>query len=365
MSALLVLASFGVGGAERVVVQLANELAHRVPTTLAVVDAEGPLRDLVDPAVELVDLGAGRVRSAAAPLRRLVRARRPDVVLSSQTHVNLLTAGLAPLHPAGVRTVVREAEVRGTRSRTDRAIRLAHRTLYRTLDLVLASSPWMAADLATRHRGRIAVLPNPVDVSALRAAAVGAPPTLRPGRTFVHVGRLIAAKGARDVVDAFAAGADGQDRFVVVGDGPERAALETLVASRGLTDRVRLVGLDPRPGRHVAGADVLVSGSRTEGMPNVALEALAVGTPVLATDDLVTLASVADTFPPGALRQVPRAGLAAAIAATPMAADPDADGLRPSLLPAHHAPAQVVDRLLALLDGEDEDGGEQDRKSVV
>ena len=360
MSAVLVIASFGVGGAERVVVQLANELARRMPVSLAVIDAAGPLRDLVDPAVDLVDLDAGRVRSAAAPLRRLVRTRRPDFVLSSQTHVNLLTAGLSLADPTRVRAVVREAEVRGTRSRTDRAIRLAHRTLYRSLDLVIASSPWLADDLATRHRGRIAVLPNPVDVPALRAAAAGPPPGPQPGRTFVHVGRLIAPKGARDVVDAFAAGADQRDRLIVVGDGPERVALARHVAAQGLADRVRLVGLDPRPGRHVAGADALVSGSRTEGMPNVVLEALAVGTPVLTTDDLVTLASVADTFPPGALRQVPRAGLATALAATPRAGEPGPDGLRPSLLPAHHAPEQVVDRLLALLDrgdGNGRDGG--------
>ena len=352
MSALLVVASLGVGGAERVVVQLANELASRMPTTLAVVDASGPLHDLVDPTVDLVDLHAGRVRSAAGPLRRLVHARRPDLVLSSQTHVNLLTAGLAPFAPPGVRTIVREAEMRGARSRTDRAIRLAHRSLYRTLDLVLASSPWMAEDLATRHRGRIAVLPNPVDVPMLRAAATGRPSTPRPGRRFVHVGRLIAAKGTRDVLDAFTAGADGQDQLIIVGDGPERAGLEALVAARGLTDRVRLVGLDPHPSHHVADADVLVNGSRTEGMPNVVLEALAIGTPVLATDDLVTLASVADTFPPGALRQVPRSELPAAIAATPRLVRPDAGGLRPSLLPERHAPERVVDRLLALLDDE-------------
>jgi len=357
VSVLLVVASFGVGGAERVIVQLANGLARHVPTTLVVVDGEGPLRGLVGPDVALVDLGLKRVRQAARPIRRLVRERRPDVVLSSQTHVNLLMAGLAPLHPHGVRTVVREAELRHGRVRTDRLIRLAHRTLYRSLDLVLASSPWMAADLAARHRGRIAVLPNPVDVAALRASAASspapAPATTDPagGRTFVHVGRLIARKRATDVVAAFAAGADEADRLIVIGDGPQRIALEAQVAALGVEDRVRLVGLDPEPARTVARADVLVSGSFTEGMPNVVLEALAVGTPVLATDDLVTVASVAATFPSGALRQVPRADLARAIAATPAAPGvPGDDGLRASLLPEEHRPDRVAAQLLDLLD---------------
>lgn len=352
-SVLIVLASFGVGGAERVVVQLANTLARRLPTTLVVVDGRGPLRAHVQPAVELVDLQARRVRHAAGPLRRLIRTRRPSVVLSSQTHVNLLTTALAPLHPTGVRTVVREADLRRGRSRSDRSVRLAHRTLYRSLDLVLATSPWMAHDLATRHRGPIAVLPNPVDVPRLRAAAAAPSADANgSGRTFVHVGRLIAAKGAADVIEAFAKGATADDRLVIVGDGPEHDVLKARVATLGLTDRVRLVGLDPEPSRLVARADVLVTGSYTEGMPNVVLEALAVGTPALATDDLVTLASIAATFPAGALRQVPRAGLAAAIAATPRAVTRTAeDGLRPSLLPDHHLPERVVDRLLGLLDG--------------
>lgn len=356
MSVLLVIASFGVGGAERVIVQLANGLARHVPTTLVVVDGQGPLRGLVGPDVALIDLGLTRVRQAAGPIRRLVRERRPDVVLSSQTHVNLLMAGLAPFHPRGVRTVVREAELRLGPSRTDRLIRLAHRTLYRSLDLVLASSPWMATDLATRHRGRIAVLPNPVDIAALRASVTSvpapAPATHRtPGRTFVHVGRLIPAKGAADVVAAFAAGADMADRLIVIGDGPQRAALAAQVAALGVVDRVRLAGTDHEPARTVARADVLVSGSSTEGMPNVVLEALAVGTPVLATNDLVTLASVAATFPPGALRQVPRAELARAIAATPAASGVRGDdGLRASLLPEEHRPDRVVALLLDLLD---------------
>jgi glycosyltransferase involved in cell wall biosynthesis len=349
---LLVLASLQAGGAERVMVQLAGAVGPEVRTTLVVVDGRGPLRPLIAPDVELVDLGLTRVRAALGPLLQLVRERRPSAVVSSQTHVNLGLALLAPLLPRGTRTVVREAELRLRDTLADRTVRAAHRTLYRRLDLVLATSPWMAADLATRHRGPIALLPNPVDVVGLRGAAEAAlatAPTARPGRTFVHVGRLIAAKGAHHVLEAFAEGGAPQDRLVIVGDGPEHAALVARVAALGLGDRVELVGFAEAPVRYLAAADALVLASRSEGMPNVVLEALAVGTPVIALDELLTLGALASAVDPGALRRVPRAVLAAAIAATP--ALPVATSLRPSLLPEEHLPERVAARFVPLVLG--------------
>jgi len=348
---LLIVASFEAGGAERVMVQLAAAAARDVPTTLVVVDGRGPLRPLVPPSVELVDLALPRVRHAARPLLRLVRQRRPAAVVASQTHVNIMLACLAPLLPRGTRVVVREAELRRRAVRSDRAVRVAHRTLYRSLDLVLATSPWMAADLATRHRGRIAVLPNPVDVPALRAdAAEPSAPSVHPGRTFVHVGRLIPEKGASDVLEAFATGAGADDRLVVVGDGPERADLTARAQALGVAGRVHLVGFDPRPVRHLATADALVLASRSEGMPNVVLEALAVGTPVIAVDELVTLAGLATSLPEGALRLVARRDLPGALAATPRM--PTGAVPRPSLLPDEHLPERVAARFLPLVLGE-------------
>jgi glycosyltransferase involved in cell wall biosynthesis len=350
---LFVVASLEAGGAERVIVQLASATARTVATTLVVIDGRGPLRALVPPAVELVDLELPRVRHAVRPLIRLIRRLRPAAVVTSQTHVNIMLAALAPLLPRGTRTVVREAELRRRSVRSDRAVRLAHRTLYRTLDLVLATSPWMAADLALRHRGRIALLPNPVDVATLRAEAAGSirpPSTVRPGRTFVHLGRLIPEKGAGEVLEAFAAGAAENDRLVVVGDGPERAGLAARAEALGITARVTLVGFDPRPIRHLATADALVLASRSEGMPNVVLESLAVGTPVVAVDELVTLGALAAALPAGALRLVPRRELADALREAPSL--PAEATLRASLLPEEHLPERVAARFLPLVLGD-------------
>lgn len=355
---LLVTASLQPGGAERVLVNLANGCAPHVPTALVSLSApDGPLRLALDDAVEVIELPHRRVRSAAPALVRLIRARRPSVVLSSHAHVSILLGLLRPLLPTEVRTIAREPDIRSGNSAGHRGVRLAHRTVYRAHHLVLATSRRMAADLARRRRGPIAVLPNPVDEIALRASAarpptgVDAPPgPAGPGRSFVHAGRLAPEKRIGELIDAFAAGTPPEDRLVLVGDGPERERIRSRTVELGIEHRVVLTGYDPAPERHVARADLLVLASASEGMPNVVLESLAVGTPVLATEDLVTLQDLAATTE-GAVRLVPRAALASAMAEHGIPPRPERHPEplpRPSLLPPEHRREAVVVRFLVL-----------------
>jgi glycosyltransferase involved in cell wall biosynthesis len=132
---------------------------------------------------------------------------------------------------------------------------------------------------------RVDVLPNP-------APAV---PELRPreelqrelglnGATLAFAGRLTAQKSLARALEAIA-GADNV-RLVIAGEGPDRAALETRARELGLGERVRFLG--PRPRRQVVelfrAADAAILTSSWENFPHTVVEALAVGTPVLALE---------------------------------------------------------------------------------
>ena len=108
------------------------------------------------------------------------------------------------------------------------------------------------------------------------------PAPLEPG-TFVFVGRLTHQK-ALPVLIAAIGEVDGA-KLELVGDGADRRALEDLVATRGLADRVRFVGSLPRDQvlAHLAGARAAVLSSAWENLPHAAVEALSVGTPVVST----------------------------------------------------------------------------------
>jgi len=126
-------------------------------------------------------------------------------------------------------------------------------------------------------RSTIEVLVNPAP----------APEEINPepldAQTFVFVGRLTEQKALPVALEALR-DVDGA-KLVLVGDGPERGQLERCAAEFGVTDRVRFAGALPRAQalRHLAGARAAVLSSSWENLPHAAVEALAVGTPVVAT----------------------------------------------------------------------------------
>jgi glycosyltransferase involved in cell wall biosynthesis len=138
--------------------------------------------------------------------------------------------------------------------------------------------------------GRLVSIPNGVDASRFPADLAPAELTeLGPaeGRELVlFAGRLDAQKRVDVLVEAFArlvarrAGA----RLAIAGKGPEREGLERLARERAVADRVAFLGVRDDVPRLLRAARVLVLPSASEGISNVILEAMAVGTPVIATD---------------------------------------------------------------------------------
>lgn len=346
----LVLPSFGSGGAERVVLNLASgfkALGARV--RLIVLDPDGPLRGSVTDGVEVVDLHVPRVRRAARRLIAELRGRPADLLIGSQTHLNLLLALIRPVLPRRTGLVLREPNLLPADARDARQDRLVGWLLGRA-DLVVASSEAMRDHLVTTvaSRSKVRVLPNPVDVDSLRSAAHNGTP-LGHVDGLVSVGRLTDQKGYEDLLDALGR-VPGDRPLTVLGDGPLRPSLEDRVHRLGLSGRVRFVGrIDERETltATVARAALLVHPARYDGMPNAVLEALALGTPVLATTDLEVLRGLAAEVGPAALRLVPRAAIAEAIEGSSSATPPLAGGdLRPSLLPKRFDMNGVVHALL-------------------
>lgn len=100
----------------------------------------------------------------------------------------------------------------------------------------------------------------------------------------VSVGRLVSWKGFEGVIQALRD--EPSWHLAIVGDGPLRANLESLVRQNGMTDRVRFAGTLPREKLHgwLNAADVFVLNSTYEGLPHVLIEAMSLGTPVIASD---------------------------------------------------------------------------------
>jgi exopolysaccharide biosynthesis WecB/TagA/CpsF family protein len=168
-------------------------------------------------------------------------------------------------------------------------------TLYRFLSPlaagIVAVSDGVADDLARITgvaRIRITTIHNPVIDAGFAGRATGAAPhpwLIRPpGRVFVFAGRLVAQKDPETLLRAFALVNDPDARLIILGEGPLRSALMALAARLWIATRVYFAGFQANPLPWIVRADALVLPSLYEGFGNVIVEALACGTPVIATD---------------------------------------------------------------------------------
>ena len=173
-----------------------------------------------------------------------------------------------------------------------RAFIALDKRIARRFDMVLAVSQRIRQDLldAGVPADRVRLVHNAIVMdryqrtgqTGLLASIVGRPV---PGPVLACVGRLSVEKGHADFVEALGLVAQRGHLVsaVFAGDGPERPRLEARIAALGLQDSVFLPGFIDRPQQVLEETDLMVLPSHTEGLPNAALEALAMDVPVLAT----------------------------------------------------------------------------------
>ena len=188
----------------------------------------------------------------------------------------------------------------------NRIFRLAYRTTYGRFDRVVCISRTIRNDLLQncgyRFPDNLEVVYNPHDLTAITELATEAlapdEAALFSGPTVVFLGRLTGVKALWHLIRAFQSvlGRGTQARLVLIGDGaPDLTGyLQSLVEGYGIAAQVTFLGRRSNPYKYLARADVLALSSHYEGTPNVIVEAIALGVPVVSshcTDGVVELMS--------------------------------------------------------------------------
>jgi glycosyltransferase involved in cell wall biosynthesis len=285
------------GGAERVFTSLLRHIDRgAIDARLAVLDASGAVyRDDLPPDLEVIDLRAPRLRHSLPSIVRVIWRIRPDVVFSTLGHLNLALAALRPLLPPGTRLLGRETAMVSMLDDPGYEpqpawVSWAYRRFLHKLDAVVCQSESMKADLVdhfTLRPEKGLVIRNPVDVRRIRERArepVDAALTREPETIqLVAAGSFLPRKGFDVLVDAIASCANRRLRLTILGEGPLKAQIVQRAAEKGVASQIRFLEFQSNPYAFFARADAFVLSSRFEGVPNVVLEALACGTPVIAT----------------------------------------------------------------------------------
>jgi glycosyltransferase involved in cell wall biosynthesis len=291
-----ILSSLGIGGQERVALDLARGQLLRGHQTIAIALAQppsGPPHDLIasefrEGGVEVVTCAKRGGFDATLALRLALVLRRRGVTLAHTHNPLALIYGVAAAELARTRVVHTK---HGANPMPARRLWLVRAAGARTRAYVAVSSA--AAQVARERREaplrRICVIRNGIDLARFEPSSSRREAVRRelglPAAAWVvgTVARLAPEKDVATLVRAAAPLLGPQHRLAIVGDGAERAALAGMVSSLGLTPFVHFLGARRDIWRLLPALDVFALTSRSEGQPLVLSEAMATGLPIVAT----------------------------------------------------------------------------------
>lgn len=303
MKVLFAMPDLEMGGSQRVMLNLLRciDRSHFEPH-LALLNARGPFLRSLPQDVTIHELGVSTARFAVLPFANLCWKIRPRAVLSSLAYMNSAVIAARPWLPKPVRLLVREGTRTASRQVTRSRWRFwTYKQIYRRADVVICQSDFMKEEMQ-RAFGlapeKLARIYNPIDIELVsQMARTGQNPFPNSGPNLVAVGRLSEEKGldlllkSLPIIRADVAAV----QLTIVGNGALGSALKSHARQLGLEPFVRFVGFQTNPYPFLSHAQVLVLPSRYEGLPNAVLEALALGTFVVATNCTGALREVAQT----------------------------------------------------------------------
>lgn len=219
-------------------------------------------------------------------LRRWLAADPPDVVVSMFSHYNLPTGSAIASSRQNVAWIARVANSPTKIEAGPHA--LWARMVYPWARCIIANSAGLADGFRQHHRSPawpVLHVPNPLDLEYVYRSAAEEPKFSLPASPIVvAAGRLAPQKRYDVMLQAFGRiSSHTGAHLVILGDGPQRTALQELITKLGLSDRVTLAGFHNNPHPIIARASLFLLTSDYEGSPNALLEAQALGIPAVST----------------------------------------------------------------------------------
>ena len=284
----------GVGGAERMTVLIGKLLDPRkfevkfYPVQHG--DTASAITNFVPSEYETKVLPSASPFQRMKQFYRILKNEKPDVVFSSVLYINNKILPLRLLFPS-IKFIIRCENYLYTFSKKQKAMM---RFSYRMADYIIAQTEEMRQELVAQLRisaNKVFTLQNPIDCQTIeqKMNGVASPYPLNGKKHFVASGRFAYQKGFDILVNAFAKVAEKRndvDLYIIgskdKGNEAEYERVWGIVEDLGLQNVVHCEGFQNNPYPYVHFADCFVLSSRWEGLPNVLIEALYLGTPAAA-----------------------------------------------------------------------------------
>lgn len=258
-------------------------------------EKKGVLLPLIESRMTIVDLGAPRMLRAVFRLRAYLKKSKPQALYATIVHANLAAMMASGGMRKTLKVILRESNAPISEKKRTVTRRISHRLVprfYPRADAVIAVSSKVRDELlqvAPKLKEILKVLETPVVPGDFVTQAAEDPkhPWFNEGEppVILGVGRLHAQKNFPLLINAFAeVRKKVRCRLMILGQGPLKKDLQALVDSLGINQDVCFAGFCLNPFSYMSRARVFVLSSNYEGMPNVLIQAMALATPVVATD---------------------------------------------------------------------------------
>jgi len=290
MHICFILPSLSIGGAEKVILQLMNNISFKV--SLILLEKDGPLEGQISSIVSVYGLNKRNIRSALFPIIKLIHQIRPDILFTTSAHINASILLIKFLLPNNMKYIVRESNMPSVNLRNSKKaliLKYLYKWSYKHANAIVCPGSSIKKDLNAIVKlsdKTFSIIPNPVDTKGIRKQL----------KTNIYIEKnngcyhLLAAgsftpqKGFDMLIEAMAdlVKRIKHVRLTILGDGKEKNRIIELIKRYNLSNHVKLKGYKSNVFPYFASSDLFVLTSRWEGLPNVVLESLACGTPVVA-----------------------------------------------------------------------------------
>ncbi|AEH36949.1 glycosyltransferase [Halopiger xanaduensis] len=287
----LFIGDLSIGGAERVTVNLANQLSengHQVE--VLVISQQGKLINELSPDVRLSVLPVNRMLWSIIPLAKHLRQSQSDVIIPMMAGPNILTILSRKISLTSPQVIVTE-HINRTNNYHNELHDIFPKYLYKYADNVVGVSEGVTEhikDWAKIDPDKVTTIYNPVVNEGITKISPQTPSEFkRNSKTILGVGRHTPQKDFKTLIRSFAILSKeySEDvQLIILGKGECTSEYKSLAGRLNIREDVYFPGFVDDPFQYMSNADVFCLSSRLEGLANVLIEAMACGTPVVSTD---------------------------------------------------------------------------------